>query len=256
MLKSQTVEDRLNNEREFHNDVFAEERRASVGRFYETIPDARGDYWTTLSEDCRDKVVLEYGCGPGSRAFDLAAMGAHVLGIDISDVAIEIARKRAAELGVNADFRVMNAEDLELPNRSFDKIVGSGIIHHLDLHKAFSEIARCLRQDGVAAFIEPMGHHPLVNLFRRLTPSIRTVDEHPLVMRDIEVAKRYFGSVKVRYYNLVSMGAGLLFGTFLFKPTLSVLLVIDKAVLTILPFMRRWAWIAVIEMRQPKSTLE
>src|SRR4029077_19868431 len=78
--------------------------------------------------------VLEYGCGTGSAAFELAERGAHVVGIDISPVAVDEARRVAAERqSGDAEFRVMNAEALEFPDGAFDLVCGSGILHHLDL---------------------------------------------------------------------------------------------------------------------------
>jgi ubiquinone/menaquinone biosynthesis C-methylase UbiE len=253
MGKSRSEMERLENERAFHNVTFAEDLRAGVGKFYATIPEARAHYSDLILSDCAGRNILEYGCGPGSSAFRLAFQGANVLGIDISDVAIDLAREHARSLGVPATFSVMNAEALELPDRSMDRIVGSGIIHHLDIERAYGEVARCLKSDGVGVFIEPMGHHPLVNLFRKLTPRLRTVDEHPLVMSDLRLASNYFHSVTVRYFNVFAMGAALVHGTFLFRPMLAVLLSVDRALLSRIPGMRRWAWICVIELREPRT---
>jgi hypothetical protein len=48
-----------------------------------------------------------------------------------------------------------------------------------DLSLACSEIARVLRPGGPAIFVEPLGHNPLINAYRKRTPALRTVDEHP-----------------------------------------------------------------------------
>jgi ubiquinone/menaquinone biosynthesis C-methylase UbiE len=64
----------------------------------------------------------------------------------------------------------MNAEATTFPDNSFDLICGSSILHHLNLDKACAEIRRILRPDGGAVFIEPLGHNPLINMFRKLTP--------------------------------------------------------------------------------------
>src|SRR3546814_1101008 len=78
----------------------------------------------------------------------------------------------------------MNAEAMTFPDDSFDLVFGSGIIHHLDIDRAFGEIARVLRPGGRAVFIEPLGLNPAIELYRRFTPSARTPDEHPLLRRD------------------------------------------------------------------------
>jgi ubiquinone/menaquinone biosynthesis C-methylase UbiE len=79
---------------------------------------------------------------------------------------------------VNAQFDVMNAEELEFEDAAFDVIFGSGIIHHLDVPRAYSELARVLAPGGSAVFVEPLGHNPLIRVFRNRTPELRTPDEH------------------------------------------------------------------------------
>lgn len=243
---------RLEREKAYHNKAFAEDLRKSVDKYYETIAKSRADYHQTISTNVSGKVLLEYGCGPGSQAFQLAAAGAQITGIDISDVAIDLARKQAVEMGVSPDFKVMNAESLEFPSAHFDRIIGSAIIHHLELHQAYQEIVRCLKPGGKAVFIEPLGHNPIINLYRYLTPKLRTEDEHPLMVADIQLARQYFGQVKVRYYHMLSIAAVIFRNTFLFKPVLNALDGIDAALFTLLPFLKRYAWMSVIELADPK----
>lgn len=250
---SSVTEERLQRERDYHNDAFANDVRAVADKYYSTVKRCFDDYDRTLLNSVAGKSVLEYGCGPGSRAFAIAKAGAHVTGIDISDVAIKMAAKKAEAAGVKATFAVMNAEALEAGDDSFDKIVGSAILHHLDLDASYSEIVRCLKPDGVGVFVEPMGHNPVINLYRNLTPKLRTEDEHPLLFSDITLAKKYFENVVVRYYNLTSTGAFLFEKTPVFKPILGLLDALDKGLFSILPPIRRWAWYCVIELHGPKK---
>ena len=120
-----------------------------------------------------------------------AAAGAHATGIDISPVAIEMGVREAASRGLRdrTHFAVMNAEALDFPDASFDRVCGSGILHHLDLKKAYGEIARVLRPNGYGIFLEPLGHNPLINWYRRRTPQMRTEDEHPLLKSDLALAR-------------------------------------------------------------------
>lgn len=243
---------RLEREKAYHNKAFAEDLRKSVDKYYDTIAKSRAHYHRAISENAAGKIMLEYGCGPGSQAFQLAAAGANITGIDISDVAIDLARKQAAELGVKPEFKVMNAELLDFPEAHFDRIIGSAIIHHLELHQAYREIVRCLKPGGKAVFIEPLGHNPIINLYRFLTPKLRTEDEHPLMLQDIQLARQYFGQVKVRYYHMLSIAAVVFRNSFLFKPVLNVLDGIDAALFAVLPFLKRYAWMSVIELADPK----
>ncbi|MFZ9499844.1 MAG: class I SAM-dependent methyltransferase, partial [Bacteroidia bacterium] len=152
-----SAQDRYQREKEYHNRAFAEDLRHSVDKYYETIQSSRLAHRQAMSPLEPGTLVLEYGCGPGSAAFDLAARGAQVVGIDISEVAIEQSRAKAQELGLVIDFRCMNAESLEFEDNTFDMIVGSAILHHLDLDKAYAELSRCLKPGGRAVFIEPTG---------------------------------------------------------------------------------------------------
>jgi hypothetical protein len=64
-----------------------------------------------------------------------------------------------------------------------------------------------LKTGGEGLFLEPLGHTPLINLYRRFTPRFRTPDEHPLVISDFELARRYFGSVDAEFFHLTSFFA-------------------------------------------------
>jgi ubiquinone/menaquinone biosynthesis C-methylase UbiE len=198
-------------ERRFHNERFLRDTESPSGG-----KDWWGAIWheterqkEMLRTSARGKDVLEYGCGDGSfslLALKLPAISASLTGIDISDVAIGKAAARPAQLGYqNARFREMNAEAMSFPDESFDVVFGRAIIHHLDLEKSFSEVARVLRKDGVAIFSEPLGHNPLINLYRRRTPTVRTVDEHPLRMEDFTLARRYFARIDTCFHGMFTV---------------------------------------------------
>ena len=91
-----------------------------------------------------------------------------------------IEHARAEGLEDRLTFRVMDAEQLEFADDSFNLVCGSGVLHHLDLNRAYAEVARVLEPTGIGVFEEPLGHNPAINAYRRRTPEMRTVDEHPL----------------------------------------------------------------------------
>ena len=96
--------------------------------------------------------------------------GARVTGIDISEVALDLGKARARDQGVeDVMFLVMDAEKMQFEDNSFDLVCGTSILHHLHLSKALRELARILKPQEKAIFIEPIGHNPAINLFRRLT---------------------------------------------------------------------------------------
>jgi SAM-dependent methyltransferase len=246
---------RLEREREYHDRAFAEDVRASAKRFYAVTGAMLAWYEDVLSAHAGGASVLEYGCGPGSRAFHLARNGAHVLGIDISPVAIEqaTARGRAEGLDELLEFRVMDAEQLEVPDSSFDVVCGSGILHHLSLARAYGEIARVLTDDGIAVFTEPLGHNPAINAYRNRTPALRTVDEHPLLVGDLTLAESFFAEVTTRYFTLTSLLAIGLRERPGFDRVLGALDGLDRWLFRVVPPLRREAWMVGMTLSRPRA---
>ena len=61
--------------------------------------------------------------------------GGFVTGIDISDIAILHAQKKAKDLNFQIELKVLDAEVMEFNGNTFDIICGTGILHHLNLKK-------------------------------------------------------------------------------------------------------------------------
>jgi SAM-dependent methyltransferase len=236
-------------EKDFHDQLFSEDsatREQKVGKYYSVLDSSLNRYRGYLDSYCEHKSVLDYGCGQGLWSFYLAERGAgRVTSIDISEVAIEQAKSRL-------DFLVMNAEEMGFDDDSFDLICGTAILHHLDLAKAFSEIARSLRPDGRAVFLEPLGHNPLINLYRRFTSELRTEDEHPLRMEDLRLAEEYFARVDADYFHLFALAAVPFRRWKLFKPLVAALNALDQAAFRMIPWLRRFSWMAVITLSRPR----
>jgi len=251
------MEERYHREKVFHDRVYGEDaREGAVGKYYEIRGKRIAFYEKVLSSCGPGRRVLEYGCGQGGHAYMLAEKGASVTAIDLSETAIEQAKEEAERRGLqdNTDFRVMNAESLDFEDGTLDVVCGTAIIHHLDLHKAYSEIARVLKPDGFAVFMEPLGHNPLINLYRRLTPRLRTEDEHPLQLEDFELARTFFGVVEVSYFHLVSLLAVPFRSTRLFGRLLNALDAADRSLFRRLPSARKHAWYSVIVLHEPRPS--
>ena len=248
------MDERISREREFHNRVFADRSRQVAGKYYSVMRGSRQCYESVLNRYGAGSTVLEFGCGPGFFAPYLAARGAAVTGIDISQTAIAQAQERAIEQGVgsNLTLKVMNAEALEFPAQTFDLVCGVAILHHLDLDRAYGEIARTLKPGGRAVFLEPLGHNPLINLYRRMTPALRTEDEHPLLMRDLVLADRYFDERQNHFFTLHSLLAVPFRDTSIFHGLITAFEAADRLVFRALPPARRLAWQVVIELARPR----
>ncbi len=152
------------------------------------------------------KRVLDYGCGTGDLACELALCGAEVTGFDLSPESIAKAQRRAELHGLSerTSFHVLQAGQTNLPPASFDVIVGSAILHHLhtELPGIYAEIDRLLKPHGAACFMEPVANSRLLRGLRRLVPvrSNATPDERQLRYDDFEPMRRYFSHLEFQHF--------------------------------------------------------
>jgi SAM-dependent methyltransferase len=93
--------------------------------------------------------ILDLGTGVGFLALRFAQAGALVTGIDIAPEQIDEARRRAAALGVDADLRVVPAEETSLPSASFDVVTASQSWLYFDKDRAIAEVKRVLGPNGL-----------------------------------------------------------------------------------------------------------
>ena len=98
-----------------------------------------------------DMEVLEFGCGTGSTAIAHAPLVNHIRAIDISPKMIEIARGKADAGNIgNVSFERATLEDLDLPDGTFDAVMGHSILHLLeDRDDAIARVHRMLKPGGV-----------------------------------------------------------------------------------------------------------
>jgi SAM-dependent methyltransferase len=76
--------------------------------------------------------MLDAGCGTGEHSLLAAAGGARVFGVDLSEVAIERAREKAAQRGLSARFEAGDVLEIALPSAAFDVVLDSGLFHSFD----------------------------------------------------------------------------------------------------------------------------
>lgn len=100
--------------------------------------------------------ILDIGCGSGTSTFPLAEQvgpGGHVLGVDISEQLVEIARA-AAPVGAPVEFRCADAATAPLPTGSFDLLFSRfGVMFFDDPVAAFTHMRRALKPGGRLAFV-------------------------------------------------------------------------------------------------------
>src|SRR4051812_37170770 len=76
--------------------------------------------------------VLDAGCGTGEHALHIAALGLPVLGVDVAETAVAMARDKAASRGLEVEFAVADALELGGLERRFDTVLDCGLFHALD----------------------------------------------------------------------------------------------------------------------------
>lgn len=154
---------------------------------FEIRVDKRTRRFLEVIRDINNPKILEVGMGEGRylRKISLLRPDAKLFGIDISKVAIDIAKKS----NLSGEFKVGNAEKLPYSDNSFDVVVIADVLEHLnDPSVAIKEAERVLKPGGIFHFYVPCENQPFTLdwLLRRLG-----------VMRDF--TKMAFGHVQ--YFN-------------------------------------------------------
>ena len=212
-----------------------------------------------LKKNCLNKIVLDYGCGNGIHSlFPIKCGAKKVIGIDLSEKSLEIARKKIGKEGSvdKVEFLKMDCEKMEFQDNSFDIIFDGGTFSSLDLKRAFPELARVLKPDGFLIGIETFGHNPFTNLKRKLNKirGKRTewAIEHVFNQSSLKFAQNYFNEIEVKYFHLISWVAFPVLNLPGAKFFLEFLEAIDKALLQI-PFLRKYAFKVVFIFSEPKK---
>ena len=117
--------------------------------------------------------ALELGCGTGNFTEKFASSGARLLAVDISGDLLEKARERklSREQVTFLEERFENC-DCEGP---FDAVIGSSVLHHLDVEAALRKIYELLKPGGKFSFAEPNMLNPQVFMerkFRSMFPNV------------------------------------------------------------------------------------
>ena len=91
--------------------------------------------------------LLDVGCGSGAWLTSLARLNNGVVGVDLDDAVLDIARERTSGAD-NVEIRKMAAESLDFPDESFDAVTCFSVLPYVDQPVAIHEMARGLRKNG------------------------------------------------------------------------------------------------------------
>ena len=137
---------------------------------------------TETLTDCHERIIerlsplagvayLDLACGTGAVAELAARAGARVTGVDLAPDMIETAKQRAGDLGLDIDYRVGDCENLDLPDRSFDRVSSScGVMFAPDHEATAAELARVTRPGGSLAMVNWTYEGGVGAMFRLMAP--------------------------------------------------------------------------------------
>lgn len=255
----------LREEAEFANRDYAPYARSlqiNPGMFYRYAAPTDVSDWRQMSAlllgDVAGKTLLDFGCGMGEEAIYFAKLGAHVTGIDISEVGIASLRERAAFHHLDVTALQARVDPTPFPDRSFDLVHGLGILHHVGMGPGLAEVHRLLRPGGIGVFLEPLGDNHaveaaktwLMNHARFLGEFDHVTDhERNLTWREIEHYTAHFDEATVLPYHLLYRLKRL------FPMSLATRIRrLDHAVLELFPGLRTFAGGVVIRVhKDPES---
>jgi 2-polyprenyl-3-methyl-5-hydroxy-6-metoxy-1,4-benzoquinol methylase len=124
--------------------------------------------WIDRAVGLVGKKVLDVGCGGGILAESMAARGAAVTGIDLSDKALAVARLHLLESGQKADYRKIAAEELaaDMP-ASFDVVTCLEMLEHVpDPASTVRACARLVRPGGTVFLLHPQPQSEVLSVCR------------------------------------------------------------------------------------------
>ena len=130
----------------------------------------RADLISRGAELGSGKRALEIGCGTGNFTEQFARSGAQIVAVDISPELLEKARARGLPES-QVHFLAMPFEECDVEG-PFDAIIGSSVLHHLDIQPALAGILTLLKPGGVMCFAEPNLVNPQI-MIQKNVPWIR-----------------------------------------------------------------------------------
>lgn len=155
------------------------------------------EYAFHLLGEVHGKTIVDFGCGDGFNTVILAALGAKVIAIDVSDKSLETTSDRIHANKVEDKVLLVHGDAAAVPvgDGTVDAVLCTGVLRHVDCLAAARQIRRILKPGGRASFIEQVAGPSWVARVRTLFPRPAHVMEHegPLTIRQICSVSRAVG---------------------------------------------------------------
>jgi 2-polyprenyl-3-methyl-5-hydroxy-6-metoxy-1,4-benzoquinol methylase len=156
----------------------------------------------------QNKRVLDFGCGEGHVAVQAGLLGAWVAGIDISQELIELAHRRAEldQVQDRVEFKACDITASPPADETFDFVICTDALHHVDLSAVVPILYRCLKPDGTLIAMEPISLSPLLQAIRDRLPieKVASPGDRQFDGKDIAYLCQVFPINTVTYFTLCS----------------------------------------------------
>jgi len=192
--------------KEFWDNIFSQGQEGSYSKI--ELPNVNNSLLKKATEhfgNVENKILIDLGCGNGSTSLYFASLGAKVISIDISDVAINNLSKYCDENNIeNISPIKLSANEIAQLGK-VDFVFGSMILHHIEPFNEFSIIlSNSLNQGGKCFFWENNARSSIMIWFRKnivgklWIPKYGDDDEFPLTLDEVNELRKHF-HVKVEY---------------------------------------------------------
>jgi ubiquinone/menaquinone biosynthesis C-methylase UbiE len=152
---------------------------AALARSYDELRPTDDNWWRVVElvareGELRGRRVLDVGCGTGRWAAALAErFGCEVTGVDVSPEMLEVARERVPH---GVDLRFAAAERLPFADGSFERVLMTLVVHHVERGPSFAEARRVLERHGKLVLLTFDPEHFAGYYLNRYFPSFLPID--------------------------------------------------------------------------------
>ncbi len=203
-------------------------------------------YSYTFLGDIQGKKVLEIGGGSGEQAMYFALHGAEVTVIDISVESLKSVEELVGREKVRVRGVVMDAQKMSFAAGEFDVVYINSVMMHVDSIRVMKECSKVLCKGGKLIVVEPLKYGLFVQGYR-LVSSYTKMNPHYMTLEMFKEGEKYFSEFKHKEFYFFSC---LLLPVFFTRVRWLYCLFygaarVDALLFTVVPFLRRLAWVSV-----------